>query len=136
VLLECYKPSLSVSQFDEGLWPSPSTEICFWHITAVPWLKTLKRQLHISPFPIMLCLLSVSECCMPIFDDLCRVFMYVHMRALVWLSSSHSVQAVFHPCCALHYSLCPPLFPVPSTLPESHFDLVAVRYRGYMSKET
>jgi len=27
-----------VSQFDEGLWqqwPLPSTEICFWHITAL-----------------------------------------------------------------------------------------------------
>src|SRR6218665_2550962 len=31
------------SQFDEGLWqqwPSPSTEICFWHITALTIVDT------------------------------------------------------------------------------------------------
>src|SRR6218665_661525 len=36
------------SQFDEGLWqqwPSPSTEICFWHITAfcLGWFPNLTR---------------------------------------------------------------------------------------------
>src|SRR6218665_723520 len=34
---ECYV-TIQVPQFDEGLWqqwPSPSTEICFWHITAL-----------------------------------------------------------------------------------------------------
>src|SRR6218665_1800969 len=34
-----------VSQFDEGLWqqwPSPSTEICFWHITALVGEKLTK----------------------------------------------------------------------------------------------
>jgi len=35
-----------VSQFDEGLWqqwPSPSTEICFWHITAPKSAASLLR---------------------------------------------------------------------------------------------
>ena len=46
------------SQFDEGLWqqwPSPSTEICFWHITAQLLLYYILRitALHITYYSIL-----------------------------------------------------------------------------------